>query len=155
MQKSTATYFGQVPVEIVKKMAHEFSGANDLGDASVDSRQRMETFHLPVGLLCRGTLRIGASSKIGGLAAYPADLRELAQRIQEETDSNRMIVLVRQLIAKFDERQIQKRSGPTWEVRSPIGSGIGGFDEAGTGTMVEGEKPAGKEQANDDCRRGV
>lgn len=43
-----------------------------------------------------------------GLAAYPAELQELAQRIQQETDSTQMIDLVRQLIAKLDERQLQR-----------------------------------------------
>jgi hypothetical protein len=36
------------------------------------------------------------------------DLRELARRIQEETDTNKMIELVQQLIARFDESRSQR-----------------------------------------------
>ena len=38
----------------------------------------------------------------------PEDWHELAQRIQEETDPERMIELVRQLIARFDEERLRK-----------------------------------------------
>jgi hypothetical protein len=41
----------------------------------------------------------------------PEDLRELARRIQEENDSNKMIELVQQLIAKFDETRSKRRGG--------------------------------------------
>ena len=34
------------------------------------------------------------------------DWRELAQRIQKETDSQKMIELVQQLINKFDEEEL-------------------------------------------------
>jgi hypothetical protein len=43
-----------------------------------------------------------------GHSRTSADLRELARRIQKETDSNKMIELVQQLIAKFDEQELQK-----------------------------------------------
>jgi len=36
------------------------------------------------------------------------DWRELAQRIQKETDSQKMIELVQQLINKFDEEELRK-----------------------------------------------
>jgi hypothetical protein len=110
MQKSRTTHFGQVPVEVVKKMTHGFSATSDVGNTSVaDSRQRTATLHSPAGLLCRGILKMETSAKLSGLAAYPKDLRELALRIQEEPDTSQMIELVRQLIAKFDERQVQTR----------------------------------------------
>ena len=38
----------------------------------------------------------------------PGDLRELAQRIQDEQDPNKMIALVQQLLAKLDEKQLQR-----------------------------------------------
>jgi hypothetical protein len=38
----------------------------------------------------------------------PAELRELAKQIQKETDTNKMIELVQQLIAKFDEQRLQR-----------------------------------------------
>jgi hypothetical protein len=36
------------------------------------------------------------------------DWRELAQRVQLETDSNKMVKLVEQLIQKFDEEKLAK-----------------------------------------------
>jgi hypothetical protein len=38
----------------------------------------------------------------------PEEWRELAQRIQQETDPDKMIELVRKLIAKFDEQRLRK-----------------------------------------------
>ena len=40
------------------------------------------------------------------------DWRELARQIQEEKDPQKMIELVQQLIAKFDEQQALKPSPP-------------------------------------------
>ena len=40
------------------------------------------------------------------------DWRELARQIQEEKDPHKMIELVQQLIAKFDEQQARKTSPP-------------------------------------------
>jgi hypothetical protein len=40
----------------------------------------------------------------------PEELRELARRIQEEMDPNRMIELVRQLIAGFDKQQERRKA---------------------------------------------
>ena len=40
------------------------------------------------------------------------DWRELARQIQEEKDPQKMIELVQQLIAKFDEQQALKTSPP-------------------------------------------
>jgi hypothetical protein len=51
-----------------------------------------------------------------------ADWRELAQRIQKETDSEKMIELVQALIDKFDEEKGQKnlpRSADSKSPRSP------------------------------------
>jgi hypothetical protein len=53
------------------------------------------------------------SSDGNGHPRTPPDLRELARRIQEETDSNKMIELVQQLIAKFDEQELQKARART------------------------------------------
>jgi hypothetical protein len=38
----------------------------------------------------------------------PEDWHELAQRIQVETDPDKMIELVRELIARFDEEKLRK-----------------------------------------------
>ncbi|HYK48221.1 MAG: hypothetical protein DMG80_09155 [Acidobacteria bacterium] len=42
----------------------------------------------------------------------PEDWRQLAQQIQEETDPEKMIELVRELIAKFDEEKLRKSLMP-------------------------------------------
>ena len=42
------------------------------------------------------------------LPPNPQDWRELAQKIQEETDPEKLIELVRELIAKFDEDKLRK-----------------------------------------------
>jgi hypothetical protein len=46
--------------------------------------------------------------ELDGDSQNPEDLRELARRIQEEKDTNKMIELVQQLIAMFDEQQVRK-----------------------------------------------
>jgi hypothetical protein len=48
----------------------------------------------------------GTSGKSGG--ANTADWREIAQRIEKEDDSGKMIELVQQLIDKLDEEKLQK-----------------------------------------------
>ena len=42
----------------------------------------------------------------------PEDWRQLAQRIQEENDPEKMVDLVRELIAKFDEEKLRKSLMP-------------------------------------------
>jgi hypothetical protein len=39
-------------------------------------------------------------------------LRELARRIQEETDPDKMIELVRELIARYDEQRLRQELPP-------------------------------------------
>jgi hypothetical protein len=52
----------------------------------------------------------------------PEGWRELAERIQQETDPEKMIELVRELIAKFDEEKLRKNLNPYR--RSQPGSGM-------------------------------
>ena len=47
----------------------------------------------------------------------PQDWRDLAQRIQEEDDPEKMLELVRELIAKFDEEKLRKSLTPTRRVQ--------------------------------------
>jgi len=109
MQKSMSTHFEQIPVAAVKRLIEEFPARSQLENGSLASAEKA-TSHLPAGFLCRKVLpTMDASTKTDGLAAYPADLRELARRIQVENNSDTMIALVRQLIARFDERQILRR----------------------------------------------
>jgi hypothetical protein len=51
--------------------------------------------------------------------AFNADWRELAQRIQEENDSEKIVELARQLIAKFDEEAQRKRLRLLESLQSP------------------------------------
>ena len=48
--------------------------------------------------------------------------RELARRIQEENDPAKMIDLVQELIAKFDEEKLHESSPPTQRPEKPLGS---------------------------------
>ena len=54
---------------------------------------------------------MNTSGRRGGNGASE-DLRELARRIQEETDTNKMIELVQELIAKFDEQKLMTDARP-------------------------------------------
>jgi hypothetical protein len=67
--KKSNTYFEQIPVETVKKIAEQFPGNS---------------------------------------ISTPEDWRELAERVQQEQDPNRMIELVQQLITKLDEEKLRK-----------------------------------------------
>lgn len=52
-----------------------------------------------------------------------ADWRQLAQRIQQEADPQRLFVLVRQLIAMFDDEELRNclRRPPEAQIASPPG----------------------------------
>jgi hypothetical protein len=71
--KKSNTYFEQIPVETVKKIAEKFPG--------------------------------------NGIST-PEDWRELAERVQQEQDPNRMIELVQHLITKLDEEKLRKGLTP-------------------------------------------
>jgi len=72
------THFEQIPVATVKKIAHEFP-ASEIGDRMPD---------------------VDVST--------PGDWREVAQRVQGETDSDKMLELIQELIEKYDEGKTQK-----------------------------------------------
>lgn len=50
------------------------------------------------------------------------DWRELARQIQAEKNPQKMIALVQQLIAKFEEQQARKSPPPKAETPKPSGS---------------------------------
>lgn len=50
------------------------------------------------------------------------DWRELARQLQEEKNPQKMIALVEQLIAKFDEQHARKGQPPKAEPPKPSGS---------------------------------
>ena len=78
----------QIPVETVKKIAKQFPENNSARNDSENIEARD-----------RGT-------------SPQERWREVAQKIQHEQDPARMIELVQQLIAKFDEQQALKPSPP-------------------------------------------
>jgi hypothetical protein len=57
--------------------------------------------------------------------------RELARRIQEESDPERLIELIRELIAKFDDERIRKglppSAGPLGFASRLVGRSLRGF----------------------------
>jgi hypothetical protein len=73
------THFQQIPVEIVKKIATDLPESSATGHDSVSAGTRPPT-----------SLKVER-------------WREVAQRVQQEQDPNKMIKLVDQLIAMFDE----------------------------------------------------
>ena len=75
------THFEQIPITTVKKIADEFS-ANKIGH------------HAPEAV-----------------SSHPESWREVAKRVQKETDSGKMIELVRKLITTYDEETTQNRGG--------------------------------------------
>ncbi len=52
----------------------------------------------------------------------PEHWRELARRIQQEMDPNKMIDLVQELLARFDEERLKKSLKPSRETRDRSGS---------------------------------
>ena len=72
---------------------------------------------LPQPHICRGfyrrqsfapTAKRGRCPMADDKLPKPEDWHELAQRIQVETDPDKMIELVRELIARFDEQKLRK-----------------------------------------------
>jgi hypothetical protein len=92
--QTSKTYFEQIPVETVKKIAKELPEINAI--------ESVETH--------------------GDVTAAREHWRQLAQRVQQEEDPNRMIGLVEQLIATFDEEQARKSRLPTRDNQSRSGS---------------------------------
>jgi hypothetical protein len=94
MQESK-THFEQIPVETVKEIAQGLPENND-----------------------------GVSGETQDEVTSPLERwRDVAQKVQQEQDPNRMIELVQQLIATFDEEQLRKRLRPrTGDARNQSGS---------------------------------
>jgi hypothetical protein len=78
------TYFPQVPVELVKKVAKEFTES----DATAGN---------------------GANPQASnGVKSSTEPWRALAEQVQRESDPDKMIDLVQELIAKIDEEKSSK-----------------------------------------------
>jgi hypothetical protein len=92
------TYFEQIPVETVKKIATELPDNDAIGNESAGVEAQDE------------------------VASSQKRWRQVAQEVQQEKDPKRMIGLVHQLIAKLDEEQLRKRPPLTKDTRNPSGS---------------------------------
>lgn len=95
-------HFQQIPVETVKKIAtklpaEEFPEHDAVGDdaASVE--------------------------KQGEDASLPERWHEVAQRVRQEEDPQKMIGLVQELIATFDDEQLHKRLPRKQDTQRPSG----------------------------------
>ena len=82
---ASKTFFEQIPIETVKRIAIEFPGENIIGESS------------------------GNAELPGEVRSPRESWREVAQKVQDEPDPNRLADLVEQLIAQFDEEQLGKR----------------------------------------------
>jgi len=82
---ASKTFFEQITIETVKRIAIEFPGENVIGGG-------------------------GGNTELPGAVRSPSESwREVAQRVQDEPDPNRLAELVEQLIARLDEEQLGKR----------------------------------------------
>lgn len=83
------TFFEQIPVETVKRIAKEFPEERPIGGTGDNAEMPDEV-----------------TSEV---TSPHESWREVAQKVQHEGDSKRMTELVRQLIAMLDEEQLCKR----------------------------------------------
>jgi len=82
---ASKTFFEQIPIETVKRVAKEFPVENAVGSDG------------------------GNTEMLGEVRSHRDGWRELAQKVQHERDPNRVTELVEQLIAKLDQEQLSKR----------------------------------------------
>jgi hypothetical protein len=88
------THFQQIPVETVKELAKPFPVQNPVGNSSVSVEPQIE------------------------ITSPHERWREVAQKVQEERDPGRMVELVQQLIATFDEEELRRRLPHTRDDRT-------------------------------------
>ena len=84
--RTLKTHFEQVPLEIVKKIAEPFAEDEEVGTDGTSVEPPNDAF------------------------SAAQDWREVARRIQVETDPNKMMTMVERLLEKFDEEK--RRKGP-------------------------------------------
>lgn len=101
-EHESKTHFEQIPVETVKKIAQELP-AEELREADA---------------IGDGAVNVETPDK----AASPRERwHEVAQKVQQEEDPQKMIGLVQQLIATFDAEQAHKRLPHTRDSRKQSG----------------------------------
>jgi hypothetical protein len=76
------THFEQIPVETVKKIAQELPAGAEIDDVASDAKDE--------------------------ITLEPKRWREVAQKVQAENDPQKMMKLVEDLIAAFDEEELRK-----------------------------------------------
>jgi hypothetical protein len=81
---ASKTFFEQIPIETVKRIAKEFPEENAVGSDG------------------------GNTEMLGEVKSHRDGWRELAQKVQHERDPNRVTELVEQLIATLDQEQLSK-----------------------------------------------
>ena len=82
---ASKTFFEQIPIEIVMRIATEFRGENAIGSD-------------------------GGNTEMSDEGRSPRESwREVAQKVQHERDPKRMTELIEQLIATLDQEQVCKR----------------------------------------------
>ena len=80
--KALNTHFEQIPVETVKKIAEELPIAIEIDDVTTDTKDE--------------------------ITLEPKRWREVARKVQAENDPQKMMKLVEDLIAAFDEEELRK-----------------------------------------------
>ena len=89
--------------------------ANDRDGQHNRQERQSESDQILDGSVCASS---NDSPTPNGSTSTQGDWRELAQRIEIEKDSDKMIDLVQDLIDKFDEERLQRPSGPLRRHRS-------------------------------------
>jgi hypothetical protein len=79
------TFFRQISIETVKRIAKEFPAGNAIGGDA------------------------GSTATLDEVRSPRESWREVAERVQQERDPQRVIELVEQLIATLDQEQLSKR----------------------------------------------
>jgi|SRR5882724_2015318 len=88
--QTSKTYFEQIPVETVKKIANVDVPSEET------KTEEIQTKEVPIG-----------GKTVDG-KTINSDWRTLAEKVQSETDPGKMIGLVQNLIAKLEEEKIEK-----------------------------------------------
>lgn len=97
--QTSKTNFEQIPVAVVKKIAQLFPMARKAGDGPLSIETPAEETGRP--------LSAGGALQTDGLSTHEG-WRDVALRVQVETDSQKMVQLVQQLIEKLEEEKLRK-----------------------------------------------
>jgi hypothetical protein len=85
--KAPATHFEQIPVETVKKIAHELPAVAEIDDVTTETKDE--------------------------ITPQPKRWREMAEKVQVEHDPQKMMKLVEELIIALDEEELRKSGKPS------------------------------------------